>query len=101
MPSFPRKWLIVLIVLAVAVPLLQPVLPETVSGYRLFLVSTMINAAIEVLGLNLLTCFNVQISLRHRALYPVGAYPAAVLMHHLHVPSWAAAARPAAGSCLV
>jgi branched-chain amino acid transport system permease protein len=89
MPTFPRKWLIVLIVLAIVIPLLQPVLPDTVSGYRLFLVSTMMIAAIAVLGLNLLTGFNGQISLGHGAFYAVGAYTAAILMDQANVPYWA------------
>ena len=54
MPSFPKKWLWVVLALAFAVPLLQPIFPDVVSNYRLFLVSTMIIAAIAVLGLNLL-----------------------------------------------
>ena len=89
MPSFPRKWLIVLIVLAVVIPLLRPVLPDTVSDYRLFLVSTMMIAAIAVLGLNLLTGFNGQISLGHGAFYAVGAYTAAILMDQVNMPYWA------------
>ncbi len=89
MPSFPKKWLWVVLALAFAVPLLQPILPEIVSNYRLFLVSTMIIAAIAVLGLNLLTGFNGQISLGHGAFYAVGAYTAAVLMDKLNVPYYA------------
>src|SRR5437667_5240147 len=100
MPSLPRKWLIVLIVLAVAIPLLQPVLPDTVSGYRLFLVSTMMIAAIAVLGLNLLTGFNGQISLGHGAFYAVGAYTAAILMDKLDMPYWATLPI-AAGVCFI
>ena len=88
MPAFPKPWLWGLIALAVFVPLLQPVLPDVVSNYRLFLVSTMIIAAIAVLGLNLLTGFNGQISLGHGAFYAVGAYTAAVLMDKLNVPYW-------------
>jgi branched-chain amino acid transport system permease protein len=88
MPSFPRKWLIVLLVLAVVIPLFRPMLPDTVSDYRLFLVSTMMIAAIAVLGLNLLTGFNGQISLGHGAFYAVGAYTAAVLMDKLDMPYW-------------
>ncbi|MCX7365123.1 MAG: branched-chain amino acid ABC transporter permease [Alphaproteobacteria bacterium] len=88
MPAFPKQWLWGLIALAVFVPLLQPVLPDVVSNYRLFLVSTMIIAAIAVLGLNLLTGFNGQISLGHGAFYAVGAYTAAVLMDKLNVPYW-------------
>jgi branched-chain amino acid transport system permease protein len=89
MPAFPRTWLWVLLALAFLVPLLRPVLPDLVSDYRLFLVSTMIIAAIAVLGLNLLTGFNGQISLGHGAFYAVGAYTAAVMMDHLAVPYWA------------
>jgi branched-chain amino acid transport system permease protein len=89
MPAFPRKWLWVVLALAFVVPLLQPVLPDVVSNYRLFLVSTMIIAAIAVLGLNLLTGFNGQISLGHGAFYAVGAYTAAILMDKLDVPYYA------------
>src|SRR6266478_3782789 len=100
MPTFPRKWLIVLIVLAIVVPLLKPLVPDVVSDYRLFLVSTMIIAAIAVLGLNLLTGFNGQISLGHGAFYAVGAYTAAVLMDHLNMPYWATLPI-AAGVCFI
>ena len=89
MPAFPKKWLWVLLALAFGVPLLNPLFPDVVSDYRLFLVSTMIIAAIAVLGLNLLTGFNGQISLGHGAFYAVGAYTAAVLMDHLNMPYWA------------
>ncbi len=88
MPAFPKKLIWVLLALAVFVPLLHPLFPDTVSDYRLFLVSTMIIAAIAVLGLNLLTGFNGQISLGHGAFYAVGAYTAAVLMDHLSMPYW-------------
>jgi branched-chain amino acid transport system permease protein len=89
MPPFPKKWLIVLLVLGVVIPLLQPLLPNLVSDYRLFLVSTMIIAAIAVLGLNLLTGFNGQISLGHGAFYAVGAYTAAILMDQANLPYYA------------
>jgi branched-chain amino acid transport system permease protein len=89
MPPFPKKWLIVLLVLGVVIPLLKPLLPDLVSDYRLFLVSTMIIAAIAVLGLNLLTGFNGQISLGHGAFYAVGAYTAAILMDQADFPYYA------------
>lgn len=88
MTASSRKWLIGLIVLAFVVPLLQPLAPDLVSDYRLFLVSTMMIAAIAVLGLNLLTGFNGQISLGHSAFYAVGAYTAAILMDKLDCPYW-------------
>jgi branched-chain amino acid transport system permease protein len=89
MPAFPKKWLWILLALAFLVPLLNPLLPDLVSDYRLFLVSTMIIAAIAVLGLNLLTGFNGQISLGHSAFYAVGAYTAAILMDKLDMPYYA------------
>ena len=89
MPAFPKKWLWLILLLAFGVPLLQPLFPDGVSNYRLFLVSTMIIAAIAVLGLNLLTGFNGQISLGHGAFYAVGAYTAAILMDKLDVPYYA------------
>ena len=89
MPAFPKKLLWALLALAFLVPLLHPLLPDVISNYRLFLVSTMIIAAIAVLGLNLLTGFNGQISLGHGAFYAIGAYTAAVLMDHLAMPYWA------------
>ena len=78
-----------LIVLAVVIPLLRPLFPDVVSDYRLFLVSTMMIAAIAVLGLNLLTGFNGQISLGHGAFYAIGAYTAAILMDKAGMPYWA------------
>src|SRR6476659_9919063 len=89
MPAFPRTWLWFLLALAFVIPLLQPLAPDLVSDYRLFLVSTMIIAAIAVLGLNLLTGFNGQISLGHGAFYAVGAYTAAILMDQAGMPYWA------------
>ena len=80
------RWVAVLVALAILIPLLHPVMPDTISNYRLFLVSTMIIAAIAVLGLNLLTGFNGQISLGHGAFYAVGAYTAAILMDRLDCP---------------
>lgn len=90
MTASSKKWVVlVVIALALLVPLLKPLMPEVVSDYRLFLVSTMIIASIAVLGLNLLTGFNGQFSLGHGAFYAVGAYTAAILMDKLEVPYWA------------
>src|SRR5262249_49541814 len=89
MPAFPKKWLWGLLAAAFLIPLLRPLLPDMVSDYRLFLVSTMMIAAIAVLGLNLLTGFNGQFSLGHGAFYAVGAYTAAILMDQLDFPYWA------------
>jgi branched-chain amino acid transport system permease protein len=101
MPAFPKKWLWGLLAAAFLIPLLRPVLPDMVSDYRLFLVSTMMIAAIAVLGLNLLTGFNGQISLGHSAFYAVGAYTAAILMDKLDMPYYATLPIAAALSFMV
>ncbi|HEX2884823.1 branched-chain amino acid ABC transporter permease [Vineibacter terrae] len=86
--SGDRRWVWAIVAVAAILPLLRSVVPDIVSDYRLFLMSTMMIAAIAVLGLNLLTGFNGQISLGHGAFYAVGAYTAAVLMDKLDLPYW-------------
>ena len=44
---------------------------------------------IAVLGLNILTGCNGQISLGHGAFYAIGAYTSAILMDKVGVPYWA------------
>jgi branched-chain amino acid transport system permease protein len=56
--------------------------------------------AIALLGLNILTGFNGQISLGHGAFYAIGAYVTAILMDKFGVPYWACV--PVAGAvCLL
>ncbi len=75
-------------------------LPFVVSNYRTFQFTLVLVYAIALLGLNILTGYNGQISLGHGAFYAIGAYTAAVLMDRLGVPYWATI--PAAGAaCLV
>jgi len=71
------------------------VLPFLVKNYRVFQFNLVLVYAIAILGLNLLTGFNGQISLGHGAFYAFGAYTAAVLMDKAGVPYWATL--PAAG----
>jgi branched-chain amino acid transport system permease protein len=80
--------LAVLAVIAVA-------LPFVVSSYRTFQLTLVMIYAIALLGLNILTGYNGQISLGHGAFYAMGAYCAAILMDKLGVPYWATV--PAAG----
>ena len=54
-----------------------------ISNYGFLQLSLMIVYAIAVLGLNLLTGFNGQISLGHGAFFAVGAYTAAILIDQL------------------
>jgi branched-chain amino acid transport system permease protein len=60
-----------------------------ISNYGFLQLSLMIVYAIAVLGLNLLTGFNGQISLGHGAFFAVGAYTAAILMDRWDWPYWA------------
>ena len=79
-----RAWIIGIVVSAFALSLTW-IAPDV----RLFQFATVASLAIAMLGLNLLTGFNGQISLGHGAFYAVGAYTAAVLMDHLDMPYWA------------
>ena len=76
------------------------VLPFLVSNYRVFQFTLTLVYAIALLGLNMLTGYNGQISLGHGAFYAIGAYVAAILMDKFGVPYWLTV--PAAGAvCLV
>src|SRR5678816_4788887 len=55
-------------------------LPFLVSNYRTFQFTLVLVYAIALLGLNILTGYNGQISLGHGAFYAIGAYVAAILM---------------------
>jgi branched-chain amino acid transport system permease protein len=75
-------------------------LPFMVSNYRVFQFTLVMVYAIALLGLNILTGYNGQISLGHGAFYAIGAYVAAILMDKFGVPYWLTL--PAAGAaCLV
>jgi branched-chain amino acid transport system permease protein len=76
------------------------VLPFLVSDYRVFQFTLVLVYAIALLGLNMLTGYNGQISLGHGAFYAIGAYTAAILMDKFGLPYWATV--PVAGAvCLV
>src|SRR3954462_1264261 len=75
-------------------------LPFLVSNYRVFQFNMVLVYAIVLLGLNILTGYNGQISLGHGAFYAIGAYVAAVLMDKAGWPYWATL--PVAGAaCFV
>jgi branched-chain amino acid transport system permease protein len=74
-------------------------LPFAVSGYRVSQFSQVLIYAIAMLGLNILTGFNGQISLGHGAFYAIGAYTTAILLDKTGIPYWATV--PIAGAiCL-
>jgi branched-chain amino acid transport system permease protein len=64
-------------------------LPFLVSNYRTFQFTLALVYSIALLGLNMLTGYNGQISLGHGAFYAIGAYTAAILMDQFGVPYWA------------
>jgi branched-chain amino acid transport system permease protein len=76
------------------------VLPFTTSSYHLFQLTMVLVYAIALLGLNILTGFNGQVSLGHGAFYAIGAYTTAILLDNHVMPYWATL--PIAGIvCLV
>jgi branched-chain amino acid transport system permease protein len=77
-----------LIALAVAFAL-ACALPFFLGNYRVFQLTLVLAYAIALLGLNMLTGYNGQISLGHGAFYAIGAYTAAILMDKLGLPYWA------------
>jgi branched-chain amino acid transport system permease protein len=83
--NIDRKWVWIggLVLLAVLC-----VLPFTVKNFRVFQFNMVMIYAIAILGLNILTGFNGQISLGHGAFYAIGAYTAAILMDRAGVPYW-------------
>jgi branched-chain amino acid transport system permease protein len=70
-------------------------LPFVIGSYRVFQFNLVLVYAIVLLGLNILTGYNGQISLGHGAFYAIGAYTAAIMMDHWGLPYWATI--PAAG----
>jgi len=85
MNRLDRKSLLIGVVLLVALILL----PFFFKNFRVFQFNLVIVYAIAVLGLNILTGYNGQISLGHGAFYAIGAYIAAILMDRFGVPYWA------------
>ena len=71
------------------------ILPFLFKNYRVFQFNLVLVYAIAILGLNILTGFNGQISLGHGAFYAFGAYTAAIMMDKMGAPYWATL--PAAG----
>ena len=88
------------IILIALVLLAACVLPFVLSSYRTFQLTMALVYSIALLGLNMLTGYNGQISLGHGAFYAIGAYTAAILMDQYGVPYWATIP-VAAAVCLV
>jgi branched-chain amino acid transport system permease protein len=73
-----RGWLLAVTVVALALPFL-------LSNFRLFQFTLVFVNAIALLGLNILTGYNGQISLGHSAFYAVGAYASAIMIDRWNV----------------
>jgi branched-chain amino acid transport system permease protein len=74
----------------IAVGLVALAFPFVASGYHIYQGAQVLILAIALLGLNLLTGFNGQISLGHGAFFAIGGYGAAILIVKFGVPYWAA-----------
>ena len=97
--AWKKTWSAPVLVLVV-LGLVAIALPFVASSYRTFQFTLVMVYAIALLGLNILTGYNGQISLGHGAFYAIGAYCTAILMDQLGMPYWATV--PVAGAvCLV
>ena len=87
-PLFERKpipvWIWVAVVIAALLPLIGGH-TGLISNFYFLQLSLMIVYSIAVLGLNLLTGFNGQISLGHGAFFAVGAYVTAILIDRYEI----------------
>jgi len=72
--------------LGAALIVVAGVMPFMLSGFRLFQFTQVFIYAIALLGLNILTGYNGQISLGHGAFYALGAYTGAIMMDRWNVP---------------
>jgi branched-chain amino acid transport system permease protein len=79
----PRAWTVGLWTAGLVVAV---VLMFTLTNFRLFQFTQVFIYAIALLGLNILTGFNGQISLGHGAFYAVGAYTTAIMIDQWSVP---------------
>jgi branched-chain amino acid transport system permease protein len=71
-------------------------LPWLLDDYQTFQCTLVLSYALAILGLNVLTGYNGQISLGHGAFFAIGAYTVAILMARFGIPYWAAL--PVAGA---
>jgi branched-chain amino acid transport system permease protein len=69
----------------VAVLVVACALPFTMGGFRVFQFTQVFIYAIALLGLNVLTGYNGQISLGHGAFYAIGAYTTAIMIDRWNI----------------
>jgi branched-chain amino acid transport system permease protein len=78
MRYLPRVGLVAFLAVAVA-------LPFTLSNFRTFQFTQVLIYAIALLGLNMLTGYNGQISIGHSAFYAIGAYTTAIMIDRWNI----------------
>jgi len=83
-----------------ALVMLAASMPLWLGDFQLFRLTNVLIFAIALLGINIATGYNGQVSLGHGAFYTLGAYTAAILMTFFAVPHWAALP-VAAAACFV
>ena len=88
LPLGQGRWLWAVVAILALLPIIGGK-TGLISNYGFLQLSLMIVYAIAVLGLNILTGFNGQISLGHGAFFAVGAYTSAVLIDQANWPYWA------------
>jgi branched-chain amino acid transport system permease protein len=74
----PRLGLVALALTTVAIPF-------TLSNFRVFQFTQVLIYAIALLGLNMLTGYNGQISIGHGAFYAIGAYTTAIMIDQWNI----------------
>src|SRR5437870_488169 len=77
------RWAVAAIIVLFAV-----VLPLSLHEYYLSIINLSLIAIVGALGLNILVGYTGQISVGHAAFMSVGAYTAANLAVHFHLPFW-------------
>jgi len=75
---------------AVAVGIFALAFPFVASGYHIYQGAQVLIFAVALIGLNLLTGLNGQISLGHGAFFAIGGYGAAILITKFGLAYWAA-----------
>ncbi|TAK47704.1 MAG: branched-chain amino acid ABC transporter permease [Xanthobacteraceae bacterium] len=71
-----------------AVVALACLVPFIGTSYQTLQMTFVLIYAIALLGLNILVGYNGQLSLGHGAFFGLGAYIAAIMMHHFGLPYW-------------
>ncbi len=79
------RWLTTRHLLIAAAIAVAMTIPWIAKSFVMFQLTLVMIYGLAILGLNLLTGFNGQFSLGHSAFYGIGAYTAAILMHHYEV----------------